>query len=223
MVGVVPTGNRRSAKPMRNAPIILFLPLLALLFSVAAQAADLAGHITRLKGAATLTSGQEARAGGIGAELFAGDVIVTEAATRVELTLRDDTVVTLGDNVTLTIDRYVYAPDAGVGEGLLTLAAGAFRAVTGRLAKMGAGSFQVETPVAIVGIRGTEFWGELGSEGLLIALLGGKGVFVENAAGRVEITTQHLATQVTSAAEAPAAPFALTDAQLAAALATVAW
>jgi len=213
----------------RFAPVALLLCRLVLgllmlgLAIIPAGAADPAGHVTRIKGEASVASGGDRRALAQGAAVFASDTVATGKDARLELSMIDGTKVTLGDDSELLIDDYVYSPRGKTGRGALTLTHGVFRAVTGALAKLAGEPFRVATPVASIGIRGTDFWGEQRADRLLIALLGGKAVVVENAAGRVTLTRRNLATRVEGAGQAPTQPFALTADQLRAAVATVAW
>ena len=81
------------------------------------------------------------------------------------------------------IDRYVYDPDRGVGETVLQATKGAFRFATGRIKEMKDHKIAVSTPVADIGVRGTESWGgPLEQYGVL--LLEGE-VSVSNQAGSV--------------------------------------
>ena len=66
---------------------------------------------------------------------------------------------TLSENARIVIDRYVYDPEQGVGDVLLTTTQGAFRFATGKMKELTEKTITVETPVAQVGVRGTEFWG----------------------------------------------------------------
>lgn len=195
--------------------------ILALASSV--RAADPAGHVTRVRGEASVASASDRRALAQGAAVFAGDTVTTGKDARLELTMIDGAKVTLGDDSELRIDDYVYSRRGRTGRAALMLAHGVFRAVTGALATLAGEPFRVATPVASIGIRGTDFWGEQRADRLLIALLGGKAIVVENAAGRVELTRRNLATRVEGPGQAPTRPFALSAAQLRAALATVAW
>lgn len=199
------------------------LLLLALAGGREAAAADTAGHVTRIKGEATAANAGQRRALEQGAAVLVGDLVTTGQPARLELTMIDGGKVTLGDDSELRIDAYVYDPKAKAGGGALALTRGVFRATTGGLGKLAGEPFRVETPVATIGIRGTDFWGEQRTDKLLIALLGGKAVFVENAAGRVELAKRNLATRVEGPGQAPTRPFALSRSQLRAALATVAW
>jgi len=106
---------------------------------------------------------------------------------------------------------------------VLKLASGVSRAASGGVARLRGKPLRIETPTGTLGIRGTEFWGEQSADSLLVALLGGGGVFVENASGRTEIGEIGHATKVDAPGQAPTPAFALTSEQIEAALATVAW
>lgn len=212
----------RSVPAAALRPLVLGLLVVGLAI-IPARAADRAGQVTRIKGEASVASASDRHALAQGAAVFAGDTVATGKDARLELTMIDGTKVTLGDDSELRIDDYVYSPRGKTGNGALTLTHGVFRAVTGALAKLAGEPFHVATPVASIGIRGTDFWGEQRADRLLIALLGGRAIVVENAAGRVELTRRNLATRVEGPGQAPSRPFALSAAQLRAALATVAW
>lgn len=209
--------------PILRAFAVLLI-LIAAAYAGASEAAERAGKVTRLKGEATaMTAGAAARPLAEGTDIFAGDEVKTGGATRLEITMIDDAKLTLGDNSRLVIDAYVFQPQAKKGNGALRVVEGVFRATSGKIGKLEGAPFRVGMPAATLGIRGTEFWGEVKGQGLLVALLDGKGVFLENRAGRVDVTRKGYATTIAGPDAKPSAPFKLTDDQVKAALATVAW
>ena len=76
--------------------------------------------------------------------MHTNDTVRTGAKARLQVTFRDQTNLTLGENATVVIDRYVFDPDASVGEAALNTTKGAFR---------------LATPFASAAVRGTDFWG----------------------------------------------------------------
>jgi len=199
---------------------IFAILVLALWTAGAAGAVELAGTVTRVKGDATARQDGEApRPLGEGSAIFVGDAVTTGIATRLEIRLTDDAVVILGDRVVLVVDHYVYAP--GRGRGVLSLFTGVFKAASGGLAQIAGAPFRINTPAGTIGIRGTEFWGEQRADRLLVALLSGKGVFVRNPAGRVDIARPGFATRVPAPGQPPTPPFQLSPAELQRALGTV--
>ncbi len=117
--------------------------------------------------------------GAPGAPIEFEQIVSTEADARLELGFIDQTTLTLGENARLRIDRFVYAPQT-TRTSIRLAAVGALRFVSG--ARSGGSDVSVVTPVATIGIRGTDFWaGPIdGAYGVL--LLDGA-VDVANAAG----------------------------------------
>jgi hypothetical protein len=97
-------------------------------------------------------------AAAVGSPVRANDTLQTGAKARLQVTFRDNTNLTLGENATVVVDRYVFDPDAGVGKATLNAAKGALRVVTGRLSEMPNKDIKVSTPFAALAVRGTDFW-----------------------------------------------------------------
>lgn len=222
----MPDHRPRRAGPAataRLAAAALAALVLCALSPPPALAAEAVGEVTHFRGDGTAAGGAPERSLALGVAIHMGDTIRTDASTRVEIVFADGTRLTLGDDSSLTVDRFVYGGAMAPGEVLLSLTAGVFRAVTGEVAKLTGAPFRVRTPAATIGVRGTEFWGRQAADSLLLVLLDGTGVTVENGAGRVEIVEVGFATRVAAAADAPSAPFRMSAAALRAALDTVAW
>ncbi len=208
---------------MIRRTILLAAFALAAAFAWPANAAELAGKVTRVKGDAVAEAGGKSRKLAEGTEIFVGETLRTGKATRLEVVMVDEAKLTLGDNSRLLVEAYLFNEAGNAGKASLKVVSGVFRAVSGKLGKVPGAPFQVKMQTATLGIRGTEFWGEQKKGDLLVALLGGGGIWLETKGGRVEITEPGFATRITTAARPPAAPFKLTEAQVQAALATVAW
>jgi hypothetical protein len=56
------------------------------------------------------------------------------------------------------VDRFVFDPDASVGEAALNATKGAFRLTTGRLSDMQHKNIGVQTAFGALAVRGTDFW-----------------------------------------------------------------
>ena len=182
------------------------LPLGAGLFARAAsaQAADVAGRIVRLKGAASAMQDAVPRALKDNDPIFRGDVISTGRGARLEMRMLDDSVVNLGEKTVFVVIDYVAggaAPSIA-----MRLIEGAFATSAGAIAKAQGGSMRVETDVASIGIRGTAFWGGVIDGDFQIALLSAGKIVVENRAGRTELTRPGDGTLIKSAGVAPTAP-----------------
>jgi|GEM_PF-2314698 len=88
----------------------------------------------------------------IGASITHKERIQTTSAGSVQLLFLDKTSMTVGPNSDLTIDEYVYDPNAGSGKLAATLGKGALRFVGGQISHTG--DAEIRTASATVGIRG---------------------------------------------------------------------
>ncbi|MBU2862284.1 FecR family protein [Reinekea forsetii] len=88
-------------------------------------------------------------------ELFLNDVIVTGPDGLAKLLLRDDTTLKISPNSEVVISEMIAGPDAE-GRSKVDLLKGRLRSVIGN--KLGENTkFDIETPVAVAGVRGTDF------------------------------------------------------------------
>lgn len=97
----------------------------------------------------------------IGADVNFGDRVATAAASRLEVSLLDRSLLTVGANARLEIDRFVYDPERGVAGVAVSVLRGAFRfASDNRGAQPEAIAFR--TPGSAIGVRGTVIEGVVG-------------------------------------------------------------
>jgi hypothetical protein len=115
------------------------------------------GSVKIVRGNTTIHRGSQIIPAVEGLHLQASDRITTSAGGVIGIILQDGTRISLGPNTTLDIDRFLYEPAEGRFGLVLRLIRGAMAYISGRLAQFSPGSVQVETPVGIVGLRGTEF------------------------------------------------------------------
>lgn len=87
-------------------------------------------------------------------DLFADELVETVENGALHVRFLDNTKLRLGSSSRVTLDSFVYDPDTGAGEMVADLGEGVFRFITGKLNKEG---FQIRTPVAVIGVRGTDF------------------------------------------------------------------
>lgn len=131
------------------------------------------GTLSALEGQVSLRADNDASDAKTGQALRDGNAVITQAASKARVTLNEGSVIAVGPDSTLVIERY--AADATRRKGKLRVVAGQFWfRVTEFLG--GTTEIEVETPNAVAGIRGTTVWGDVGRD-LLCAL-----------AGRVELT-----------------------------------
>jgi hypothetical protein len=88
----------------------------------------------------------------VGDDVVRDEVVRTSVDSDAKFVLRDDTNLMLGPNSRLKLDKTVFSDESTASRVALTLATGTFRFITGHLAK---DSYEIKTPLATIGIRGT--------------------------------------------------------------------
>ena len=122
---------------------------------VVAQDRPVAGRIKVLTGSAFIVRDGAQVPAQVGQVVFEADGLRTGGDGKVGVTLNDDTRLSLGPNSELKLERFMYAPaDSGFGL-VLKFVRGAATYVSGRIAKLAPDSIRLETPAAIIGVRGT--------------------------------------------------------------------
>jgi hypothetical protein len=132
----------------------LALCLLAARPALAQQSAA-AGRIKVASGAVFLVRAGAAMPVQAGEIVYEADVLRTGPDGRVGVTLKDDTRVSLGPSSEARLDRFRYAPAEGHLGVVLKVVRGIVAYVSGRIAKLAPDSIRIETPAAILGVRGT--------------------------------------------------------------------
>ncbi len=121
-----------------------------------------------------------------GRELNAGDTIITERG-RVQLKFADGSLVSLQPQSTFKIDEYSYAgKEDGSERSFFSLFRGGLRTITGAIGHRNQGAYRVNTPVATIGIRGTEYLIKLSGSGAVVTV-GDGAIAVINDAGEVTL------------------------------------
>jgi hypothetical protein len=139
-------------------PTTWFCALICTTFAAAAQgqAAD-AGRVKRLQGEVTLQRGAQAVPLLPGTVVQVGDRLVTGRDGTVGLTLADDTRLTAGPSSVLVLSAFRFDPTTHEGSLLASLLQGTLHMVSGAIAKQSPQTVHVQTPHALMGVRGTEF------------------------------------------------------------------
>jgi len=186
---------------------LVLVPLADLVPMALAAGGDNLGHVSRVQGSAFARQGRELRPLALHSSVKRTDTLLTTVGARLELTMLDETKLTLGAETELVLERYDLGRQQGVGAVLLKLTKGAFRLATGEISALRGGPFEVSTPLGVIGIRGTEFWGGfLSAEELSVLLISGKGVYIKNDGGKTEILKPLEGVTLRSATAPPPAP-----------------
>jgi hypothetical protein len=146
---------------------------------VLAQSAAV-GTVTDLVGVAVVTRAQASAPEplAVGAELFEGDRIHTEAGARLRLRLRDGSVLTCGEATDLQLDWVLYDAEEDARSVLLRVPLGIVRAVAELLRPTS--MFEMRTSTAVISVRGSEWIAEAQPDATAVLSLEGE-IAVRNA------------------------------------------
>jgi len=117
--------------------------------------APLIGFVKVAVGAPTVVRGGSPRRLALGDPIHEGDTLQTDNASRVGVTLRDETRLALGPGSQLTVSSFAFAPAEGRLGLVMRLASGILDYVSGKLSILAPASIRIETPASVVGVRGT--------------------------------------------------------------------
>ena len=116
-----------------------------------------AGMIKTAKGAAAIERDGQKVAATSGAALLASDRVVTGPDGSVGITLRDETLLAVGPNSHVWLEKYAFDPTSHEGRLDATVRKGTLGVISGKLSKQSPGAVQFRTPTSVLGVRGTEF------------------------------------------------------------------
>ena len=119
-----------------------------------ADAAENIGTATAVKTSATGELGGKAQDLQAGGQLTEDEVIKTDRAGNAHLKFVDDTSLMIGPASTIKLDKFVFNPNKKASEFVLNATRGAFRFATGHSEHR---AYEIVTPVAVIGVRGTQF------------------------------------------------------------------
>jgi hypothetical protein len=182
--------------------IVIAVTLLSGFVGGQVGAQDAIGAISRIQGKASGTLGGATEALNLKSYVLLNEVVSTGEGARLEVTFTEGTQVTLGEKAELRLDTFVFNPAAGSGT-IKFAVVGAFRFLSGEASKLASSDVSVTTPVATVGIRGTEFWGgPIDNQALGVFLVGGA-VSVSNTAGEQILSEPGQGTNIAAPGVAP--------------------
>jgi len=141
-----------------------------------------------------------------GSPVYQHDKIETSSSSSGQIVFTDNSMVALRSDTVFQVDSYKYTPGKKVSEEKYgaSLLKGGFQTITGVISKDNPQNYQVVTPVATIGVRGTKYSLYYGSQGLSVKLDRGI-ITVVNPAGSLELNpAQNRAfATVNSIAQAP--------------------
>ena len=94
-------------------------------------------------------------------EVEQGDTLVSEKNTYAQIKFIDNSEITIKPNTTFKVEAFAFDPGKPEGDSAsFNLVKGGLRSITGLLGKRNKEKFQLKTPTATIGIRGTTFVAE---------------------------------------------------------------
>jgi ferric-dicitrate binding protein FerR (iron transport regulator) len=135
--------------------VVLLLTFLTISFSK-----EVAGEISKLRGSALILRGGDTLVAKQKMEIFSKDMVVTQAKTKVKLKFVDNTKIMIGQNSVFEVQDYLFKKKQSKAK--FKVRHGIFSAVTGKIGKIANQNFKLRVKTATIGVRGTEFEGEIG-------------------------------------------------------------
>ena len=120
-----------------------------------AQQPPAAGQIKIAAGSVVIVRGTNTIPAQVGQPVYEADTLRTGDDGKIGITLKDDTRLSLGPNSEVRLDRFAFAPAEGRLGFVLKVVKGVAAYVSGQIAKIAPDAVRLETPSAIVGVRGT--------------------------------------------------------------------
>ena len=138
--------------------VLSLLTSIGLMLTFQAQASDSVGTLKFTRGdvAVTAVSG-ESRKVSAGANLMQGERVVTGAGGIAVIRLADDSRMVLRPNSEFRVAQLNRSGSDSNQSAILDLLRGGLRLVTGLVGRANPSAYRLNTPVATIGIRGTEF------------------------------------------------------------------
>lgn len=173
---------------------------------------DQVGKVVAVQGVVRASnSEQEERVLQKNDDLFLGDTLVTDEGAKGQIKFTDGTLVLLIPGSRYSVDNYVFTHSWASNRFIAKLHQGGARIATGLIAGKNPENFELGTPNATIGVRGTVFEMNMVQGNLYVGSSSGK-VTVTNSGGSLELGAKHYA-EVPSGDVAPQPlsirPFAL--------------
>jgi len=89
--------------------------------------------------------------------LFVGDTVVTGTRSKAKLLMKDDSIISIAPQSRIVIKDYEFSEKGRKRVSLLKILSGKARGVVNRFFSKKNSIFEIETPTAVVGVKGTDF------------------------------------------------------------------
>ncbi len=119
-----------------------------------AASAQQIGATTMVKNDVARLKGPQRNVLAQGDTVFRDEAVQTGADSLAKIVFLDQTNLSIGPNARIALNQYVFSEERPAGKVALNLLKGTYRFVTGDLDKK---AYEIKTPVATIGVRGTVF------------------------------------------------------------------
>jgi hypothetical protein len=194
---------RKAARMSKPTWIAFLAGAVVVLLGLAAMAlAAEAGWVAGINGAPSFTRDGKTAPLRRGEAVQIGDRIRTDDISKVKILLGDDSVLNIGPRTEVTIDELTLS--SGGRKGRLAVLFGRFR-LSVEPWLTGASDFEVQTPSATAGVRGTVLWGDTELDAIC-ALEGTVEVRPRTGDASARLETGHCVTHMARGETSPFAP-----------------
>lgn len=157
---------------MAKIIFLLFISILGLSANI--------GEVSMIRGHGNIHTQNKVKNAYIGSILEKKDIVKTSSKTKMQLSFKDDTTITLGSNTTFKIEEYLQ--DSKNSKANFFVPKGSFKTITGKIGKFAPKNFIFKTKTSLIGIRGTIFVGEISPNS-------DKGDYITCIEGEIEVTS----------------------------------
>lgn len=141
------------------------------------------GQITALVGEIKISRDSKEFVAKLGEKLEKKDIVKSTQGSKAQISMNDNTIITIGQNSTLNILDYVYDETKPKNSNAsFAFMKGSFKSITGEIGKLNKEKFKLKTKSASIGIRGTTILGNQEiiacTDGAITVTSNGVGIFV---------------------------------------------
>lgn len=122
------------------------------------------GYVKTVAGTSSIVRAGDRTTATAGQALFEKDVLETGGNGALGVTLKDNTLLSLGPNSSLALESYLLKPDRDAYSLITRITRGTVQYVSGLIAKLSPDSVQIRTPTATLGVRGTRLLIRVGAD-----------------------------------------------------------
>ncbi len=176
---------------------------------------NIVANVSRVNGEVYALRGNEKILLQVGSPLTDDDTVITEDSS-LEITFTDKTQVTLSEDTEIMISDYVFTPSDE--SFLLSITKGTMQSISGEIVKRNPEAFEIQSPKATMGIRGTTTLHTVSDNGdenhVVLSISDGHTVHINSASGSFALLTSSSEGVVIGAGGTAITPFVLSTSEL---------